>query len=121
MPYQKRAYLEHTAIRVKDIHWHIRFFEEALNMPIRMMHGEEKNPSQVWTVGGIQLIADPNFSGNEGRLSHLGIMVEDLESALREVYRWNVKELPQGRNWIQLPEGLCLELIQAKEGSVASI
>ncbi|MCJ7990058.1 hypothetical protein MUB15_13305 [Priestia sp. OVS21] len=41
MPYQKKAYLEHSAIRVKDIDWHIRFFKEALNMSIRKMDGEK--------------------------------------------------------------------------------
>lgn len=118
MAYQKKAYLEHSAIRVKDIDWYIRFFKEALNMPIRKIDGAKDNPRQIWTIGGIQLIADPNFSGIEGRLAHLGIMVEDLEAAMEEVYKWNVTELPKGHNWVVLPDGLSLELIQAKEGSV---
>lgn len=46
-------------------------------------------------------------------------MTEDLESALQEVYRWDVTEMPQGKNWFKLPDGLCVELIQAKENSVA--
>ena len=32
MAYQKRAYVEHVAIWVKDIHWHIRFFREVLGV-----------------------------------------------------------------------------------------
>ena len=37
-------------------------------------------------------------------------MVEDLESALAEARKWNVKALPQGHNWLQLPDGLAIEL-----------
>ena len=32
MIYKKKSFVEHTAIRVKDINWHIRFFEEALGI-----------------------------------------------------------------------------------------
>lgn len=118
MAYQKKSYMEHTAVRVKDIKWYLRFFQEALGMPIRDFHGSENDPSQAWTIGGIQLISDPNFDGTEGRLGHLGIMTEDLEGALEEVYKWDVTELPQGRNWVKLPDGLCIEIMQAKGDSV---
>ena len=46
-------------------------------------------------------------------------MVEDLEAALRAAKDWGVTELPQGRNWLQLPDGLALELIQAHGNAVA--
>ncbi|MFC6670493.1 hypothetical protein [Marinobacterium aestuariivivens] len=61
MAYNKGAYVEHAAIRVNDIHWHIRFFKEVLGMPVREIDGPEDNPNQYWTVGGIQLIATPGF------------------------------------------------------------
>lgn len=120
MAYKRRSYVEHTAIRVRDIHWHIRFFEEALGMPLREVDGPPDEPRQVWTVGGIQLMADATFAGTEGRLAHLGVMTEDLEAALEEVHRWGVRELPQGRNWVALPDGLCIELIQASDGAVGA-
>ncbi len=34
MSYQKKSYVEHVAVIVKDIHWHIRFFKEALIKPV---------------------------------------------------------------------------------------
>jgi hypothetical protein len=46
-------------------------------------------------------------------------MVQDLELALAEAQAWDVKELPQGRNWLQLPDGLALELIQVHGDGVA--
>jgi catechol 2,3-dioxygenase-like lactoylglutathione lyase family enzyme len=119
MSYPKQSYVEHVAVRVRDIDWHIRFFRDALGMPVRQVDGAADAPRQVWTVGGVQLIADPAFAGPEGRLAHLGVMTEDLEAALAEVYRWGVRELPQGRNWVALPDGLSIEIMQASGGAVA--
>jgi catechol 2,3-dioxygenase-like lactoylglutathione lyase family enzyme len=121
MTYQKRSYVEHVALRVRDIDWHVRFFREALGMPIREVDGPADNPRQIWTVGGVQLMADPEFEGPEGRLAHLGVMTEDLEAALVEAYRWDgVTAMPQGRNWLALPDGLCVEILQASGEAVAS-
>lgn len=120
MSYPKQSYVEHVAIRVKDIQWHIRFFREALGMPLRAVDGPADDPKQVWTVGGVQLMADPGFAGPEGRLAHLGVMTEDLEAALAAACAWEgVKAMPQGRNWLELPDGLCVEIIQGTGTSVA--
>jgi hypothetical protein len=116
---REKSYLEHTAIRVKDIQWHIRFFGEVLGMSVRSVDGPEDQPKQVWTIGGLQLVSDPGFEGPEGRIAHLGIMTEDLEASLEEVYKWNVTRMPQGRNWFALPDGLSIELMQANGHSVA--
>lgn len=120
MSYAKQSYVEHVAVRVKDIQWHIRFFREALGMTIREVDGPADAPRQVWTVGGVQLMADPDFDGPEGRLAHLGVMTEDLEGALAAASAWGVTTLPQGRNWLALPDGLALEIIQASAGAVAA-
>ena len=125
MTYTKKSYVEHVAVRVRDIQWHINFFFEALGMDVREIDGPTDAPHQYWTIGGMQLISTPGFeaapSVDSGWLAHLGVMVEDLEDALREVHKWDVKALPQGRNWVQLPDRLALELIQASAGSVARV
>lgn len=118
MAYQKQSYMEHVAIYVKDLDWHIRFFREALGMTLR---DESQYPKQVWTIGGIQLISNPAYEAPEGRMAHLGIMTEDLEAALEEVYRWDVKAMPQGRNWVELPDGLCIEIMQAAGKAVSEV
>ena len=118
MTYSKKSYLEHAAYRVKDIDWHIRFFKDALGFTVAKVEGSSDHPTQVWMHGGLQLISDPDFNGPEGRMGHLGIMVEDLEAALQEVYGWGVKELPKGRNWLELPDGLMIELIPSKGQAV---
>lgn len=113
-----RAYLEHVAIHVRDIHWHIRFFEDVLGMTMREVDGPADHPRQHWTFGGLQFIASPDFAGPEGRLGHLGVMCDDLEAALAAAQRFDVKTLPQGRNWLALPDGLVVELIQARGDAV---
>ncbi|RQS60462.1 VOC family protein [Burkholderia sp. Bp8963] len=112
-----KAYLEHVAIRVKDIHWHIRFFEVVLGMTLREVDGTLDAPRQYWTLGGLQFIHAPEHDGPEGRLAHLGVMCEDLEAALAAARRFGVAEMPQGHNWLRLPDGLAVELIQAKPAS----
>jgi catechol 2,3-dioxygenase-like lactoylglutathione lyase family enzyme len=116
----KKAYLEHVAIWVRDIHWHIRFFHDVLGMTMREVDGPPDNPRQYWTLGGMQFIASPEFAGPEGRLAHLGVMCEDLEAALTAAQAFGVQAMPQGRNWLRLPDGLAVELIQARGNAVAT-
>jgi catechol 2,3-dioxygenase-like lactoylglutathione lyase family enzyme len=112
-----RAYLEHVALWVKDIHWHIRFFEDVFGMTMRELDGTRDAPRQYWTLGGLQFIHAPEFAGPEGRLAHLGVMCEDMEAALERAKQYDVSEMPQGRNWLRLPDGLAVEFIQAKPAS----
>lgn len=124
MAYTKKSYLEHVAVKVKDIHWYIKFFGKALGMDIRELHGTRENPEQVW-IGGMQLTVSPDFEGRDytnERAWHIGIFTEDLEEALKEVYSFEgVKEMPQGRNWFSLPDGLSIELMQASGNSIQEI
>ena len=117
----RRAYVEHVAIFVRDIHFHIRFFEEVLGMTMREVEGTREEPRQYWTLGGLQFIAMPDFAGPEGRLAHLGVMCEDLSAALAAAHKFDVKEMPQGRNWLRLPDGLAVEFIQARGDAVSRV
>ena len=114
-------FMEDVAVRVRDIHWHIRFFREVLGMELRELDGTPDNPRQYWTIGGMQLMAFENFaappSNDSGWLAHLGVMVDDLEAALAAAAPWGVQPLPQGRNWLRLPDGLAVELMQAAPSS----
>jgi catechol 2,3-dioxygenase-like lactoylglutathione lyase family enzyme len=112
-----KAYLEHVAIWVKDIQWHIRFFADVLGMSMREVDGTADAPRQYWTLGGLQFIHAPLHEGPEGRLAHLGVMCADLEAALAAAQAYGVGEMPQGPNWLRLPDGLAVELIQARPAS----
>jgi predicted enzyme related to lactoylglutathione lyase len=123
-----KAYVEHVAIRVKDIRWHMRFFYDVLDMDVRdvdVSDGSDPNePRQYWSVGGIQLMHAPDFeappSNDAGWLAHLGMMVEDLDEALARAAKYDVTQLPQGRGWLQLPDGLAIELMQAEPASAVA-
>nr|WP_315241590.1 VOC family protein [uncultured Albidiferax sp.] len=125
MTTSQKSYVEHVAVRVQDIQWHINFFHEVLGMDVREIDGPTDAPHQYWTLGGMQLMSTPGFtappSNDAGWLAHLGIMVQDLPAALQAAQAWGVKPLPQGSNWLQLPDGLAIELIQASGTSVADI
>ena len=115
-----KGYLEHSAIFVKDIGWHIEFFDKVFGMGIRTKTMSGVNIAQVWLYGGIQLTSKTDFDGcANGGFNHLGIMVEDLDKAVDEAYKWGVTEMPQGRNWVKLPEGICIEIMQAANDAVA--
>lgn len=117
-----KAYVEHVAVWVKDIHWHIRFFHEVFGMTLREVQGTVEEPVQYWNLGGMQFMSSPDFAGPEGRLGHLGVMCEDMEAALAAAWQFDVSEMPQGRNWLRLPDGLAVEFIQASPAaSVAQI
>nr|WP_315431459.1 VOC family protein [uncultured Albidiferax sp.] len=125
MAYTQKSYVEHVAVRVKDIQWHINFFFEVLGMDVREIDGPTDAPNQYWTLGGMQLMSTPGFeappSNDSGWLAHLGIMVQDLPGALEAAKSWGVQPLPQGNNWLQLPDGLAIELIQATGTSVTDV
>jgi catechol 2,3-dioxygenase-like lactoylglutathione lyase family enzyme len=115
-----KAYIEHVAVWVKDIHWHIRFFREVLGMEMREVQGPPDNPAQYWTLGGMQFIAAPDFAGPEGRLGHLGVMCEDQAAAIAAALARGATPMSQGPNWLRLPDGLALELIQARPAAAVA-
>jgi hypothetical protein len=89
-------------------------------MPVRMVYWPTDSPKPVWTVGGVQLIADPDFTGPEACLGHLDVMMENIEVALEAAHsREGVKAMPRGRSWLALPYGLCVEMMQATGNAVA--
>lgn len=118
-PVPAGAYLEHAAFRVRDIHWHIRFFEALFGWRVRQVDGDDANPKQVW-IGGLQLMAAPDFDGFEGRVNHLGVRCGNVDAAMAIAYGFEgVRADPRGRNWLTLPEGFVVELLPASENAVA--
>ncbi|MGB3274825.1 MAG: VOC family protein [Castellaniella sp.] len=108
------AGVDHVAVRVKDIAWNIRFFEEVLDMPVRETDGPREAPRQVWLKGGVQLIASPDMAEQAAQaqpwIAHVAIRVKGMETALARAADWAVTALPQGPNWLRTPDGIALEL-----------
>lgn len=111
------AHVDHVAVRIADIAWHIRFFQEVFGMVVKQVDGPAEAPLQVWFDAGIQLIATAGHealpSNDAGWLAHIALCVADREAVLAHAADWGATVLPQAANWIQTPDGLALELFQA--------
>ena len=113
-----KTYVEHVAIRVSDIGWHIRFFETVLGMTLRESRGPAGAPTQCWTHGGMQLVHAPGeHPATGGALAHIGVMCENLEATLALARQQGIPTTGAGGNWLQLPDGVIVELIQASPAS----
>ncbi|MBL6945193.1 MAG: VOC family protein [Rhodospirillales bacterium] len=119
MTQKTTAYLEHIAFRVRDIAWHQRFFGELFGLTVRDVDGDPDNPAQVWLTGGLQLVADPDFVAPEGRFHHLGFMAENADEAIARAKTLGATEHEKGPNWVSLPDGVVVEILQANGDAVA--
>ena len=114
--------MEHAAVTVRDIKWSIRFFRDVLGMEIIRQKESDGKLEQVWLRGGLQLISSPdNYMA--GRSHHLGIVVEDFKSTLREMLAYEGVHAIEGKpeKWVELPDGLVLELFQEKTGAIDKV
>lgn len=115
------AYVEHTAFFVRDIVPMIDFFRDVLGMGVTKLDGDSNAPSQAWLQGGIQLIADPNFAGPEGRFGHLGIVCKDVPAAIAASRARGAVSTAKGDNWLLLENGILLEFLPEKGNAVDAI
>jgi acyl dehydratase len=120
MEYRKRSFVKHTSLRVKDLDWHIAFFRDVLGMPLCEVDDHAASSGKAWAVGGVHLIADPQFAGSQERLAHLVVMTENLDELLREASVRGIPNVPGKRHWLALPDGIVIEAMQAAPGSVAA-
>lgn len=118
----RKSYVEHTAVTVQDIDWSVRFFVQVFGMSVTRQKENHGHLSQVWLDGGIQLVASPEDPAF-GRPHHLGIVVQDFSAVRRDMLRWEGVHPMEGKpeKWLQLPDGLVLELFQEKSGAVEQV
>lgn len=119
---KKLSYLEHAAVTVADIEWSLNFFQTVLGMTETRRKEKDGVLQQVWLKGGLQLVAAPENSA-AGRGHHLGIVVQDFKAALQEMLAYEGVHPLAGKpeKWVQLPDGLVLELFQEKPGAIEKI
>ena len=119
---KKASYLEHAAVTVADIDWSLKFFQTVLGMTETRRKEKDGKLQQVWLKGGLQLVAAPEDPA-AGRGHHLGIVVQDFADALQEMLAYEGVHPMEGRpeKWVQLPDGLVLELFQEKPGAIEKV
>ncbi len=118
----RKSFLEHAAVTVQDIEWSIHFFADTLGMKIKRRKEKDGRLEQVWLEGGIQLIASPNdYQCGQG--AHLGIVVQDFSAVLSDMLAYEGVHAIEGKpeKWVQLPDGLTLELFQENPGAVEQV
>ena len=119
---KKASYLEHAAVTVADIDWSLEFFQTVLGMTETRRKEKDGKLQQVWLKGGLQLVAAPEDPA-AGRGHHLGIVVQDFAAALQEMLACEGVHSMEGKpeKWVQLPDGLVLELFQEKPGAIEKV
>lgn len=112
----KDAYLDHAAVTVADIDWTLAFFETALSMSVTRRREADGRLQQVWLDGGIQLVAAPDNAGS-GQAHHLGLRVRDFKGTLAKMLAYEGVHSVEGKpeKWLQLPDGLLLELFPIED------
>lgn len=102
--------IQHCAINVNNFEWYINFFQSTFNMTIYKKVGECPN-RQVWFEQGIQLNEELRNTSLGNTISHIAIEVEDFDKTTKLALNNKCKLLKKA-NWIELPNGIVIELIK---------
>lgn len=115
------SYIEHVGYRVQDLDWYVDFFASVYGMGVEKQKVHPTGLREVWLVGGLQLIEDPEFQGEGyGRAHHVCLLVDDLEATRNAALAKGCRELPQ-HHWVELPDGQKIEMFAAAEGTVEAL
>ena len=114
------AYLDHPALRVRELAPLVDFFSDVLGMTVVKIDGDPEAPKQVWLLGGVQLTLDETVGEGTGALDHLGLICSDVEAAIRGAEAHGATPDPRGRVWWRLPGGLVLEFLPERGNAVAT-
>lgn len=114
------AYLEHMAFKVNDLDWCVKFFQDVFDMPIRLSLGQAPN-RKIWLHAGIQLNEDLTFKDKEGRCDHFALMVSNYDETLKKCIQYGCKTLDMGENWLQMPNGMIIELKRGDQKALDTI
>lgn len=111
------AYIDHVGYEVADLDWYITFFREVFEMDVERERINPDNSREIWLTGGIQLRQIRGFAANG---HHLALIVDDLEGAREKALARGCSEMPK-HHWVQLPDGLQIEMFTALPGAIDAI
>lgn len=114
------AYLDHVAYRVQNMDWTVDFFAQVFEMTVTRTVTADNGLRNIWLSGGLQLVEEPDFGNESGRAHHVCLLVDDLEGARQKALDLGCKELTK-HHWVELPDGLQVELFAAREGVVETL
>lgn len=103
--------IHHVALKVANIPYFIRFFEDVFSMSVTKTRGEEGAWDSVWLDGGVQLIASDCQTPRAGTMDHVSFLVPDVEETKKKAEKYGAAPVPGKReHWFQIPEQILFEL-----------
>lgn len=114
MPENWKVSPSHIALRVRNIKESIKFYNEVLGLPINRLVGDPDDP-RVCFLPGLELIKDDSIKREECRgLVHIGLKVENPETAIAELKSKGVKFMEKEKlmpAFFNDPEGNVVEFV----------
>ncbi len=114
-----KAYIEHAAYNVDNMDWYLKFFEEVFEL-VPYRERSTNGLREVWLNGGIQLCESAEKQDQDGRCSHLCLLVEGLDEVRERALAFGAAPMPK-HHWIRLPDGMQLEMFEAADGAVETL
>lgn len=108
---QTACHVGHVGLRLGNIPYYTKFFEEVFGMQVTRISGPADAPDSVWLDGGIQLMAEAADDPKSGAMHHLCILVPDVEQTLALARPYGAVPVEgKGAHWFTIPGGPDLEL-----------
>lgn len=111
------AYVDHVAVKVRDFDRIKQFFIEVMGADVTLTDPADGTEplKQAW-VGGVQLQRDESYDAaaqGEGRMTHIGMAVDDVDAVLERAYAVEGVVQAEGheRNWFVIPDGPMIEVV----------
>lgn len=105
------ARIDHVALRIPRLAWHVDLFGAAFAMTVTAE--DTGNPRQVWLDGGLQLIERDTTPAAAGILAHVAIGVEEPARVAAALARRGCMQLQRGPRWWSLGDELVIELVDS--------
>ena len=104
-----RAQIHHIALNVSDLEWYAAFFQDVFSMTVQRTAGE-KPKRRLWFREGVQLNECSGEPECGEAYDHFSLGVDDIPGAVKRALDAGCSPLPNGSHWLQLPNGVRLEL-----------
>lgn len=105
--------IHHIALCTDKLDWYIDFFQTVFTMSVCKSSGSAPC-RKVWFTGGIQLneCSRRTYPGN--LIDHISIDADDVPDCIKKAMNMGCSFPADGDNWIQMPDGIKIELLQRK-------
>ena len=104
-----RAWIHHVALNVADFDWYADFFQRVFQMTVERTRGAAPE-RQLWFREGVQLNECESALECGDVCDHFSLGVDDIPGAVTRAVVAGCARLSEGAHWIELPNGVRLEL-----------